>query len=137
MDDLPYTTPDEDPFHVQPPVRLTCYNLQNQPSLLDQWINDQLSEADPDAHDDMLPPPAIHDDSDDAPRCGTPTHPFLAYPDIGRLPFEHLHESRQDDASSVYSYDLVNDDDLPEPPLTPQVSRAEFALRFDVHRPVF
>ncbi|EAU92759.1 hypothetical protein CC1G_01804 [Coprinopsis cinerea okayama7 len=113
MDDHPYTTPDEDPFHVQPPARLVFHKRS---SLIDKWIHDQQQELETDTSELMLPPPKIHDEEE--PRCGTPTHPFLAYPDIGRLSLDQLGK-RQDDASTLYSYDLVDDDDIPEVPATP------------------
>ncbi|KAG6832547.1 hypothetical protein H0H92_000176 [Tricholoma furcatifolium] len=49
MDDIPYTTPDEDPFNVRP--------LQQQPrrrrsSLLDKWIQEQQKPPDSENHTD-------------------------------------------------------------------------------------
>ncbi|KAF6766620.1 hypothetical protein DFP72DRAFT_985609 [Ephemerocybe angulata] len=104
MDDLPYTSPDEDPFHALPPQR-TC----PPPT---PWIQEQHSELEP-------APAELEDISELAPttppRAGTPQHAFLAYPDLSKLAL--------DEGDSLYSYDIVDDDDLPDATLvmgTPQ-----------------
>ncbi|GLB35937.1 hypothetical protein LshimejAT787_0302250 [Lyophyllum shimeji] len=87
MDDIPYTTPEEDPFNVQP---LFLQPRRRRSSLLDKWIQEQQKNP------NREPAPA------------TRTHAFLAYPGLNRDPSPSRH-----DVATLDNYDLVNDDDIP------------------------
>lgn len=100
MHDLPYTTPDEDPFRVQLPVRLAKHRT----SLVTKWIHEQ---------DETLATLQTVGEDEAEPRCGTPTHPFLAYPDIARSSVDVQESSKRPD-QDAFNYDLVDDDDIPE-----------------------
>jgi len=89
MDDIPYTTPEEDPFNVQP---LPMQPRRRRSSLLDKWIQEQQKNPDDE------PPPTVHN------------HPYLAYPELGREPAN----PSKDDVVTLDNYDLVNDDDIPQ-----------------------
>jgi len=78
--------------------------------MLDKWIQEQQSQApevaDPEPLEIPRPPFA---------RSGlygsTSSNPYLAYPDL-----QHTFSdrgARTDEASSIISYDLVDDDDIP------------------------
>ncbi|KAJ2914297.1 hypothetical protein MD484_g6125, partial [Candolleomyces efflorescens] len=112
MDDPPYTSPDEDPFHVLPPP--TFYHLHRRPSsLLDKWIQQQRAEL-PDIASLHIPGPSSP--SPESPRAGTPTHAYLAYPDLSTLSV-----NQRDEVSSLHSYDLVDDQDIPDDTLVAPV----------------
>ena len=85
MLDTPYTTADEDPFHVTP---LLHPPRRRRSSLLDKWIRDQQ----------ILPsvPPE------------TATSAVESY-----LDYQELTPSSGDDDPSVHGYDLVQDQDIP------------------------
>lgn len=87
MDDIPYTTPEEDPFNVQP---LMLQPRRRRSSLLDKWIQEQQKNPDDE------PPPTMR------------THAYLVYPEFGRDPSPSRH-----DVVTLDNYDLVNDDDIP------------------------
>ncbi|KAJ7193394.1 hypothetical protein GGX14DRAFT_478836 [Mycena pura] len=105
MDDPPYTAPEEDPFSVGP---LLLQPRRRRSSMLDKWIQDQQ----------VLPTDFV--DVEEGPSVlvsGTRSHPYLAYPELGTVAF-HASEV------SVNSYDLLEDDDIPEnetatTPITP------------------
>lgn len=87
MDDLPYTTPDEDPFNVRPlPHR-------RRSSLLDKWIHEQQSTS----HTRSLSASAA-------------SQAFLAYPELNRPSLD----CASPDTSKDAGYDFVDDDDIPE-----------------------
>jgi hypothetical protein len=92
MDDLPYTTSDEDPFNVRPLPR------RRPPSLLDKWIHEQQHYS---------PSPATHIRSASA---SAASRAYLAYPELTRLSLDSDPHGSRNDAG----YDLVNDDDIPE-----------------------
>jgi hypothetical protein len=94
MNDVPYTTPEEDPFNVLP--------FQQRPrrrrsSMFEKWLEEQQTQphtlkTPTDIHLPLLPPSA----------------PFIRYLDIGSD-----QNVVSDDASILNSYDLVEDDDIP------------------------
>lgn len=101
--DYPYTTPDEDPFTVKPIVQRVNFIKHQRSSLLDKWILEQ--QQDPDELD--LPEPSLSTSHASA----SFGNPYLAYPDLPRvIPID---TTRHEDTDSVYSYDFVNDDDIP------------------------
>ncbi|KAH6916946.1 hypothetical protein BKA70DRAFT_1417728 [Coprinopsis sp. MPI-PUGE-AT-0042] len=106
MHDLPYTTPDEDPFRVQLPARLAKHRT----SLVTKWIHEQ--------DESLATLQTLGEEEDIQPRSGTPTHPFLAYPDIARSSLDVAETSKRQDVDA-FNYDLVDDDDIPEFPATP------------------
>lgn len=85
MHDTPYTTADEDPFHVTPRFQSP---RRRRSSLLDKWIRDQQ----------ILPsvPPE------------TAASAVESYLDVNEFS-----PSSRDDDPSVHSYDLVQDQDIP------------------------
>lgn len=96
MNDIPYTTPDEDPFNIQP---LLQQPRRRRSSLLNRWIKEQqkqtpASDTTSQKPDLPTPPPRIT--------------PYLAYPELASDRNVAL-----DEASTVESYDLVEDDDIP------------------------
>ena len=95
MDDPPYTSPDEDPFNVQP---LLKQPRRRRSSMLDRWIKDQQALPS-DAHDETL---RAKNDSR--------LSPYLAYPELGMASSVAPHN----DISTIHSYDLVEDDDIPQ-----------------------
>jgi hypothetical protein len=95
MDDPPYTSPDEDPFNVQP---LLKQPRRRRSSMLDKWIKDQQALPS-DAHDETL---RAKNDSR--------LSPYLAYPELGMPSSVAPHN----DVSTLHSYDLVEDDDIPQ-----------------------
>lgn len=91
MDDLPYTTPDEDPFNVRPLPR------RRRSSLLDKWIHEQQRYS---------PSPATHTRPVSA---SAASRAYLAYPELSRPSLDPATQETPNDAG----YDLV-DDDIPE-----------------------
>ncbi|KAF9460119.1 hypothetical protein BDZ94DRAFT_946888 [Collybia nuda] len=115
MDDVPYTTPDEDPFNIQP-----LQPRRRRSSLLNKWIQEQQNQiSEPDA---PLPPQDPH---------VTYITPYLAYPD---LTLERT--TVRDDVLTTDGYDLVEDDDIPQDlaypldlPSTPTTTRSRRTSR--------
>ncbi|KAF8898971.1 hypothetical protein BD779DRAFT_1666720 [Infundibulicybe gibba] len=111
MNDMPYTTPDEDPFNVQP---LLQQPRRRRSSMLSKWIQEQQKQpsAQNDASDDLSPS-----------NC-----------DFG------LVTTSSEDILTVNSYDLVEDDDIPlempksGPPETPTISRSRRSSKI-LHSP--
>jgi hypothetical protein len=109
MDDHPYTTADEDPFNVQPIVQQVKYIKHRRPSLLDKWILEQ-QQSTTEYYDALhLPGPCFS--TPDASASASFSNPYLAYPDLPRVP--PIDTAADDDTSSINSYDLVDDDDIP------------------------
>ncbi|KAG5644608.1 hypothetical protein DXG03_008086 [Asterophora parasitica] len=112
MNDIPYTTPEEDPFNVQPFLQ----PRRRRSSLLDKWINEQQKKSDHGEH-----PSTPH------------INPYLAYPELGH----GVPNVSRDDVVTLDNYDLVNDDDIPpqsdsekqEVPGTPTTSRTRRASK--------
>lgn len=94
MNDTPYTTPDEDPFNIQP-----LQPRRRRSSLLNKWIQEQQNQP--------LESDATHEPQDQ--HCSVRVTPYLAYPDltsdINTAPNEIL---------TTDGYDLVEDDDIPQ-----------------------
>ena len=108
MDDHPYTTPDEDPFNVRPTVQQIKSIKHRRPSLLDKWIMEQ--QQSPTEYDALhLPEPRFS--TSDASSSASCSNPYLAYPDLPRVP--PIDTTADKDTASINSYDLVNDDDIP------------------------
>ncbi|KAG5654701.1 hypothetical protein H0H81_007457 [Sphagnurus paluster] len=84
MNEIPYTTPEEDPFSVRP----RQLPRRRRSSLLEKWINEQQKT-------DSEPPPSSHLD------------PY------SHSPGGEVSLSR-DDVATLENYDLVSDDDIPE-----------------------
>ncbi|KAJ3750668.1 hypothetical protein DFH05DRAFT_107387 [Lentinula detonsa] len=108
MDDQPYTTPEEDPFSVQPMLQ----TRRRRSSMLDKWIQEQ-QKADSSGQSTSR----ASSNTLTVPRG----HPYLAYPDLG---LTQESRSRSGSAITIGSYDLVDDEDIPqgsipEVPLTP------------------
>ncbi|KAF8221674.1 hypothetical protein L208DRAFT_1426555 [Tricholoma matsutake] len=109
MNDVPYTTPEEDPFNVQP---LLLQPRRRRSSMLNKWIQEQQTqphtiETPTDGHLPLQPPNAS---------CVDTTS------DCNLV---------LDDALTLNSYDLVEDDDIPlntthesEVPSTPMLARS-------------
>ncbi|KAF8215989.1 hypothetical protein K438DRAFT_1799877 [Mycena galopus ATCC 62051] len=106
MDDPPYTAAEDDPFHIQP---LLLQPRRRRSSMLNKWIKDQQQVP-----TQQIPTDIADDEGPLLLLSGTRSNPYLAYPELGSPAF---HES----AVSVNSYDMVEDDDLPEHemPVTP------------------
>jgi hypothetical protein len=108
MVDHPYTTPDEDPFNVRPIVQQIKSIKHRRPSLLDKWIMEQ--QQSPTEYDALhLPDPRFS--TSDASSSASFSNPYLAYPDLPRVP--PIDTTADKDTASINSYDLVNDDDIP------------------------
>ncbi|KAJ6621090.1 hypothetical protein B0H10DRAFT_2215360 [Mycena sp. CBHHK59/15] len=108
MHDPPYTAAEDDPFSIKP---LLLQPRRRRSSMLNKWIHDQQ----------QVPTNVVDDEEGSSlPRAGTPSNPYLAYPELGSPTF---HDSAfNDSAVSVNSYDLLEDDDIPpedEMPATP------------------
>jgi hypothetical protein len=101
MDDHPYTTADEDPFNIQPVLQQVKFIKHRRSSLLDKWILEQ--QHNPTKYHDAKP----YFSTSDASLC----NPYLAYPDLRRVP--PMDTADNEDAASINSYDLVDDDDIP------------------------
>ena len=97
MNDHPYTTADEDPFNVQPIVKLIKHPHS---TLLDKWIIEQ--QQNPAEHRDTLKPSNAY---------ASFSNPYLAYPDLPRVKSFDITE--KDDGASIISYDLIDDNDIP------------------------
>ena len=101
MDDHPYTTADEDPFNIQPILQQGKFIKHRRSSLLDKWILEQQQN-----------PTKYHDAKPSTSDASTSLcNPYLAYPDLRRVP--PIDTTDNEDAASINSYDLVDDDDIP------------------------
>lgn len=109
MDDHPYTTADEDPFNVQPIVQQVKSIKHRRPSLLDKWILEQ--QQSPTEYHDALHLASPHFSASDAFPSASFSNPYLAYPDLPRVP--PIHTTADEETASLNSYDLVDDDDIP------------------------
>jgi hypothetical protein len=109
MDDHPYTTADEDPFNVQPIVQQVKSIKHRRPSLLDKWILEQ-QQSPTEYHSALHLPGPCFSTSDASPSASF-SNPYLAYPDLPRVP--PIDTTADDDTASINSYDLVDDDDIP------------------------
>lgn len=109
--DAPYTTPDEDPFNVQPYVELVkpARTIKHRrSSMLDKWISEQQAQSPTVSHaDSSLLPPCFNSGS-----FASSSNPYLAYPDLPRISQETT-EANEAETASIASYDLVDDDDIP------------------------
>ncbi|KAK7064041.1 hypothetical protein R3P38DRAFT_23320 [Favolaschia claudopus] len=97
MTDSLYDHPEDDPFNIQ--------SLLHQPprrrsSMLNKWIEDQQQL--PTLAADVV-------DDDEGPTVGTPPNPYLAYPEL-----HAASPAFRESVVSVNSYDMVEDDDLPQ-----------------------
>ena len=108
MDDHPYTTPDEDPFNVRPIVQQAKSSKHRRPSLIDKWILEQ-QQSQTEYRDVLHRPRPFY--TSDASSSASFSNPYLAYPDLPRVP--PIDITADKDTASIYSYDLVNDDDIP------------------------
>lgn len=102
MNDHPYTTADEDPFNAHQQLHPPKHRRS---SLLDKWILEQ-----------QYPTEYPHTLRSSKPRASDASpsfsNPYLAYPDLPRVtPIDTSTE--KDDTTSIHSYDLVDDDDIP------------------------
>ncbi|KAF7307113.1 hypothetical protein MIND_00504700 [Mycena indigotica] len=107
LDDPPYTAPEDDPFHITP---LLSQPRRRRSSMLNKWIQDQQT-APTDAVD-VNEQPSIP---------ASRSHPYLAYPELATV---HLDASSS--SASLNSYDLLEDDDIPQQvdvPLTPTIKK--------------
>lgn len=81
--------------------------------MLDKWITEQHAHSsDPSEFQPnplLLPNPY----SASSGRAAASSNPYLAYPDLPRVSFEHAQAKEGDDTQSIVSYDLVDDDDIP------------------------
>lgn len=111
--DQPYTSPDEDPFSLEvkyrPPTPVKTVKHKRS-SMLEQWIKELQEDYIP--AEDFDPPvtPYSFAGSSSATFRST-SNPYLAYPDLPRLSLEC--NKSGEDAQSIISYDLVDDDDIP------------------------
>ncbi|KAF9454071.1 hypothetical protein P691DRAFT_798349 [Macrolepiota fuliginosa MF-IS2] len=104
MDDLPYTTPEEDPFNVRPLPQQ--YPRRRRSSMFEKWIEEQQRYSipgDPSSSTDTR----VHTRSQSNPA----THAYLAYPELNRSSLNRTGPA--EDAASESGYDLVDDDDIP------------------------
>lgn len=114
MCDFPYTTADEDPFNVQPYVVEDAKTLKpKRSSMLVKWISEQQDQSATELQAEDLPIPepffAL------GPSVASSSNPYLAYPDLARVrECDQENTKEASDAASVVSYDLIEDDDIPE-----------------------
>ncbi|KAG6911610.1 hypothetical protein DXG01_011913 [Tephrocybe rancida] len=105
MNDIPYTTPEEDPFNVRP---ILLQPRRRRSSLLDKWIQEQQKPPDEE------PPPTDQNTT------------YLVYPEAGGLC-----NVSKDDVVTLDNYDIVDDEDIPatpndeEVPTTPTTTRSK------------
>ncbi|KDR85420.1 hypothetical protein GALMADRAFT_359499 [Galerina marginata CBS 339.88] len=109
--DTPYTTPDEDPFNVRPYVQEVKTIKHKRSSMLDKWISEQQAQPSDCSSADALPTPTAYFSSPSL--FASSSNPYLAYPDLPRVSSEAA-RSKDEDTESIISYDLVNDDDIPD-----------------------
>ena len=93
MNDEPYTTPEEDPFNVQPLLQ----PRRRRSSLLNKWIEEQQTR-----------PHNLDKSTDRRLPIQLPNTPFVRYLDTSSD-----QNVASDDALTLHSYDLVEDDDIP------------------------
>jgi len=102
--DEPYTSPDEDPFsarsHLQELEEVKSKSKRT--SMLENWIKEQ--QCPPDAWGTGHGPPAPYSRLG----LGSLSNPYLAYPE---LPSQS--NLGKEDSTSLQSYDLVEDSDIP------------------------
>ena len=101
MDDTPYTTPDEDPFHALP----IPSGFDRPRSVVNGWVEEPSDKLD--QRPVSLPPPQLS-------RASTSVLAFLAYAELPRLSVTDLASTVAADHASICSYDLVDDDDIPD-----------------------
>lgn len=124
MDDHPYTTADEDPFNVQPIIVQHVKSIKHRrPSLLDKWILEQQQSSS--EHHDALHLPGPCFSTSDASASASFSNPYLAYPDLPRVP--PIDTTADEETVSIYSYDLVDDDDIPA-----NVAREDAVLQVNI-----
>ena len=121
--DEPYTSPDEDPFsarsHLQEVEEVKSKSKRT--SMLENWIKEQQFQPDawgtghPPAHYSRL-------------GLGSLSYPYLAYPE---LPSQS--NLGKEDSTSLQSYDLVEDSDIPS--LASEVNSS--SLQFIMFRTFF
>ena len=111
MEDHPYTTADEDPFNVQSIVQRVKTVNHRRSSLLDKWILEQQVEQNSAKYHDALHLPGPCFSTSDASASASYCNPYLAYPDLPRVPPNDTTDN--EDAASINSYDFVDDDDIP------------------------
>ncbi|KAF8632943.1 hypothetical protein AX15_001549 [Amanita polypyramis BW_CC] len=92
MHDTPYTTADEDPFNVTPLLQLP---RRRRSSLLDKWIRDQHTLP-------SVPPDA----------ATSAVETYLGYPCLTQANDDD--DDDDDDDTFVHTYDLVQDQDIPQ-----------------------
>ena len=126
MDDHPYTTPDEDPFNVRPIEQRMKSIKHRRPSLLDKWIMEQ--QQSPTEYHDALHRPEPCFSTYDASSSASFSNPYLAYPDLPRVP--PIDTIADKDSASINSYDIVNDDDIPA---NVTITRDDAAPRVNIH----
>jgi len=120
LSDQPYTTAEEDPFSVQPYIQPTQVQHKRS-SMLDKWINEQQGQPPEDYLSSVsVPPTPAYFESSSV--CGSHSNPYLAYPDLPRMSSERARPNEQDN-ESIISYDLIDDDDIPNDP-TPSPQEA-------------
>lgn len=102
----PYTTADEDPFNVQAIVQQVKSIKHRRSSLLDKWISEQQQSSTEYYDAFHLPRPSFS--TSDASASASFCNPYLAYPDLPRVP-----TIDNEDSASINSYDFVDDDDIP------------------------
>jgi len=94
MNDAPYTTPEEDPFNVQP---LLLQPRRRRSSLLNKWIQEQQTQ-----------PHILETPTNRHPPIQPHSAPCVRYLDLS---FDR--NLVLDDTLTLNSYDLVEDDDIP------------------------
>ena len=94
MDDIPYTTPEEDPFNARP---IFSQPRRRRSSLLDKWIQEQQQPLDKEPR--ATPQNKIY--------SGT-----LCVPNPSK-----------EDTVTLNNYDIVDDDDIPATPNVQEVHR--------------
>jgi hypothetical protein len=85
------------------------------PSMLDKWIMEQ--QQSPTEYHDALHRPGPCFSTSDASSSASFSNPYLAYPDLPRVPpidtTADKDTADKDTVSSINSYDFINDDDIP------------------------
>ncbi|KAG6862154.1 hypothetical protein C0995_004236 [Termitomyces sp. Mi166 len=113
MDDIPYTTPEEDPFNAYP---IFLRPRRRRSSLFDKWIQEQQKPSDKKS-------PA------------TQNKAFLACPAALGIP-----NPSKEDIVTLDNYDIINDDDIPATPdaqellATPSTTRSKRTSKL-LHNP--
>ncbi|KAJ7070826.1 hypothetical protein C8F01DRAFT_973949 [Mycena amicta] len=113
--DPPYTAPEDDPFNIKPLLE----PRRRRSSMLNKWIQEQQTQ-----------PTDVVDVEEGPSLPGPRSHPYLAYPELAPVNFDDPSSS----SASFDSYDLLEDDDIPQEtqvrdvvvpttPITPKTSR--------------